>query len=625
LLALLDDERFAVRNRAIDVLSQRGDAAIADLEKVMLDEARPVRARRNAVWALCRMPTSASRATSRKALHDTDATVREAAVHAVFCHRDQEALAALLPLLADPSSSVRRETATALGALKLPGAMPALLAALAGDNDRLLEHALIYALIEISNIQALTIGLAHASPRVRRGALIALDQMDGGELTSAQVLPLLGSPDPSLERTALEVVSKHKTWGKEIVGVLGRMLEDPQVSATRLEGLRGALAAFSGDGSVQKMIADTLSRPDVTPATRLLLLEVMARSDISSWPEPWRKELDRSLHSSSSQEMSQAIAAAAASSLRQFDRRLQELASDPKLSPELRVAAAAVVAGNGETMFPAIFQLLVEQCSDKVRPVERLVAARALTAARLSSGQCRQMAGLLAHADPLLLPALVDVLDKQRDRETGLILVAALAQAPGLKNLSGTRLERLLTNYPDEVRQAARPLLEQFNAHAAGQLQRLQELGKVVLTGGDPKRGRTVFRDNRALCITCHRIGSEGDSIGPDLSRIGATRTPADLLEAIVVPSASFARGFEPFIVSTTKGQIHAGIISRQTSDAVFLRKADRSEVRIPRSEVEEVTPSKESIMPKGLDGILTTEEMRDLIAYLASLKAEPR
>src|SRR5262249_60780056 len=82
---------------------------------------------------------------------------------------------------------------------------------------------------------------------------------------------------------------------------------------------------------------------------------------------------------------------------------------------------------------------------------------------------------------------------------------------------------------------------------------------------------------------------------GPDLSSIGAARSRADLLEALVLPSASFARGFEPYVVSTVGGKLYTGIIARQTGEAVYLRTADRAEVRIPRAEVEEIAPGRGS------------------------------
>ena len=44
-------------------------------------------------------------------------------------------------------------------------------------------------------------------------------------------------------------------------------------------------------------------------------------------------------------------------------------------------------------------------------------------------------------------------------------------------------------------------------------------------------------------------------------------------------------------------------------------------EVRIPRAEVEEIQPSRVSIMPSGLDQQLSVRDLADLIAFLRACK----
>ena len=61
--------------------------------------------------------------------------------------------------------------------------------------------------------------------------------------------------------------------------------------------------------------------------------------------------------------------------------------------------------------------------------------------------------------------------------------------------------------------------------------------------------------------MSCHAIGYLGGKIGPDLTRIGQIRSERDLLEAIVFPNASFARSYEPVVVSTTSGAMHSGVL----------------------------------------------------------------
>jgi putative heme-binding domain-containing protein len=134
-------------------------------------------------------------------------------------------------------------------------------------------------------------------------------------------------------------------------------------------------------------------------------------------------------------------------------------------------------------------------------------------------------------------------------------------------------------------------------------------------------RGREVFFGAHATCSTCHTIRSEGGHVGPDLSRIATVRSGRDLLEAILYPSASFARGFEPFNIATNDGRTYTGIITRETSDAIKMVTPDRMEVSIPRSTIEEIEQSRVSIMPRGLDANLSRQELGDLLAFLRSLK----
>ena len=156
---------------------------------------------------------------------------------------------------------------------------------------------------------------------------------------------------------------------------------------------------------------------------------------------------------------------------------------------------------------------------------------------------------------------------------------------------------------------------------AEKQKARLAELHDV-LSGGEIQRGRDLFFGNKkAICATCHAVQGQGGKIGPDLSKIGAIRTPRDLLEAIVFPSASFARGYEPFTLATDDGQVVAGIIARETADAIYLVGSTRVEVRVPRSAIESLHQSNVSIMPEGMDTQLSRQELADLIAFLNSLR----
>ena len=163
-------------------------------------------------------------------------------------------------------------------------------------------------------------------------------------------------------------------------------------------------------------------------------------------------------------------------------------------------------------------------------------------------------------------------------------------------------------------------LLKKLGVDLAQQKAHLESL-KPLLTQGHIEEGRKIFFGKKAACSGCHAVEDQGGKVGPDLTRIGAIRTGTDLLEAIALPSASFARGYRSYLVVTDSGRIYTGVISRESTDTVYLRTADLSEVRIARDEIEVMKESPTSIMPKGLEQRLTPQEIRDLLAYLQNRK----
>ena len=619
LLPLLADDRFAVRDRAVTELSRRRDTAVAPLKRT-LTTGSSVTVRRNAVWALCRMRTSAARDAVRHALNDADAGLREAAVHAVFANRDTEAVDALIGLLKDDALAVRREAATTIGILNGSQAVPALIEALASTPDRILEHALIYALIEIGDRQRTLAGLLHPVPDVRRGVLIALDQMDGGNLTRDQVAPLLDTGDFELQRTALQVIASHKGWAEQTIELLRGWLNERELAESRRQTLRGVLLAFSHDAGIQQLIANTLARHQTDVATRLLLLEVISRADLKQPPAEWHEQLLAHLKNKNQRVVRQTVVTMSASGRREYDEALRELSCDKDNAPELRAAAAAVVVQNGEPVANNLFQLLVGQCHGDAEPIERLSASRAIANSRLDRQQLLTLAGLLASAGPLELPVLTGAFQKTNDAQVGTKLLASLKVSPGRSSLSADRLKKLLQPFPPDVQQQAASLLDELNIDAGKQAARLVEL-RPALEVGDAKRGREIFFSKRTSCFACHRIGTDGGNVGPDLSAVGKIRSRRDLLESVVFPSATIVRGFEPVTLVTDAGRVHSGIIARETVDSIYLRTTDRREIRIARDEIDELAPSQISVMPQGLDKVISIDELRDLLAFLATLK----
>ncbi len=132
----------------------------------------------------------------------------------------------------------------------------------------------------------------------------------------------------------------------------------------------------------------------------------------------------------------------------------------------------------------------------------------------------------------------------------------------------------------------------------------------------DPARGRAVF--NRT-CLTCHKVFDAGGDVGPELT--GSDRANPDyILENVLDPSAVVSRDYTVTNVATTDGRLVSGIIREQTPTSLVIQTAN-DRVALPRDDVEAIKPSSNSMMPEGLLDPLSTREVRDLFAYLASSK----
>jgi putative membrane-bound dehydrogenase-like protein len=613
----LHDRRFAVRERAVGALARRGADALPALREVLA--ARYPRARLHAVSALARIEQPGARALARAALDDRDASVRLAAATAVGLHRDQAALDRLQAMLAADTPALRREAATALGRIGRSDAVPRLFQALRSGTDRFLEHALIYALIQIGDRNAVVPGLSDASPAVRRGALIALDQMEPDALTLDLVSPHLDSDDPALRQAALRAVTRHPDWAGSLAQVLRGWLARGNVPIPPAV-LRRQLVAFSKEPVIQAVMAEALERTTTPAATRIMLLEAIALSQIDPWPMPWIRVLRKVLVDPDVQVARHAVATVRSNDRLAFEGPLLELVHDRTRGPDLRVEALDAVAPRLPGVEASVFEFLVSELDPREPPLRRLAAARALGRAPLDNGQLLAMTRVVANAGALLLPNLLAAYARCHDERVGAALVDALGRSPGLRSLTPAALQQTLRGFSEGVRRQGESLVRKLELPEEEKASRLAELTNL-LGRGDELRGRDVFFGTRAVCSTCHTVRGEGAHVGPDLSKIGAARTGRDLLEAIVFPSASFARGYEPYVVATEDGRVQTGVIRFETGDSIVLATPDRLERAIPRRSIEAIEPSRVSVMPRGLEANLSDNELADLLAFLQSLK----
>jgi len=625
LAKLLDDPRPAVRRRAIQNLGRLGRDAMPALVGMILGGRSP-EARGNAVRAATRIDAAAARAIAQGSLGDRDPTVRQLAIHSTSVRRDRDALTALLGLLYSDSPRDRRGAAEALGRIGDREAVPTLIHEAASPVDRVLEHSIIYALIEIADPEGTAAGLARNEPAVRRVALIALDQMEGGGLKAGDVAPALAASDPALKEAATWIVGRHPEWaGALAAGLRDRLAKAETLSPAERTDLAHQLAQFAQAEPIRDLLADRLRDAATPKETARVVLEAMAESGSKDVPEAWIGGLVRIVAGREVELTRRAIATIRVLPIggdrsRALGELLRAIALDADRDPELRLAALSALPGGAGEIDSKILAFLRDNL-DPDRPVsDRLAAADVLAIARLTTDQLRSLAGDVKTAGPLEVDRLLAAFGQTSEEAVGLALVAALEESPALAGLRPEALRPRLERFGASVQKQAAVLYEKLDAGIARQRAELEPL-LSSLTDGDARRGQVVFNGTKAACASCHAIGYLGGRVGPDLTKVGAVRSARDLLEAIVLPSASFVRSFEPVVVATKDGRVFSGLLRKDAADEVVLTTAADQEARIARGDVEAIRPGTVSVMPAGLDKQLTRRELADLLAFLKACR----
>jgi putative heme-binding domain-containing protein len=150
----------------------------------------------------------------------------------------------------------------------------------------------------------------------------------------------------------------------------------------------------------------------------------------------------------------------------------------------------------------------------------------------------------------------------------------------------------------------------------------LRALGRATVpppASGDAARGRALFT-GAGQCQTCHRVGSEGSRVGPDLSDVGERLAPVDLLASLVRPDERARPDHRYVRLVTRDGRTITGRRLNEDSYSVQLIDSQDRLVGVMKSELRDYQLIKNSPMPS-YQGKLSQEQLSDLVAYLASLK----
>ncbi|QDU92587.1 DUF7133 domain-containing protein [Lignipirellula cremea] len=163
------------------------------------------------------------------------------------------------------------------------------------------------------------------------------------------------------------------------------------------------------------------------------------------------------------------------------------------------------------------------------------------------------------------------------------------------------------------------PAVDPDNPQQIGNQTYDRVLAAALAAQGDPAAGQQLFRAQS--CIHCHTYANGQQPKGPHLVDIGKRYSPAELIESIVEPSKKIAQGFDTWAFALESGKVYAGFVVQESAETVLIRQADGLSRELLQDDIEERVKQEVSMMPKGIVGNLTPQQLADLVAYLRSLR----
>ncbi len=251
----------------------------------------------------------------------------------------------------------------------------------------------------------------------------------------------------------------------------------------------------------------------------------------------------------------------------------------PQAAPELQSAALSALAGFDD---PKVPELLLEGWAG-YGPTLRREALEAM------------------FARPDRLNKLLDAIEKK-------IVPAA--------HVDADRAESLRKHANPAVRTRATKLL--VAQVAADRKKVIDDYRSALELKGDVVRGRDLFRKN---CTACHRLEDNGYEVGAILTAALRNKTRDALLIDILDPSREVDSRYVNYTLTTLAGRSVSGLLAVETPTSITLRRGEKAEDTILRTQIDELRATGKSLMPDEFEKLLNRQQMADLIEYLLTVR----
>lgn len=174
------------------------------------------------------------------------------------------------------------------------------------------------------------------------------------------------------------------------------------------------------------------------------------------------------------------------------------------------------------------------------------------------------------------------------------------------------------TLFPDRP-PAELPKATAENKHNLSEL--LKHLSSEEGKRGSTSRGMTVY--TKANCMKCHKLGTRGESVGPDLTNLAKRFTKKEVLESILYPNHVISDQYASKTLTLKDGRTLSGIVGSGSAGETTVTLNDGTKKTVKNDLIEETAPSRVSIMPEGLLNAFTPQDISDLLAAMGMIEVE--
>jgi putative membrane-bound dehydrogenase-like protein len=345
------------------------------------------------------------------------------------------------------------------------------------------------------------------------------------------------------------------------------------------------------------------------------LIEGLARdSSRKTLSAPAQKALERLLSASTGSDRGQVLRLAGL--LRLDDspivRALRRAAVGSALDEQLPLAGRSDALASLSDA-PAKELAPLRKLLDVRQPIDLQLAAASLLAAGDGPDSIASLFKGWSSYSPRVQTAILDAVCARKDR-LALVLDAIEQKVIKSSSISPLRREQLLNDRDPAIQERAKSLFSP--RQTSEDRERVVAQYQAALSQPrDADRGRQVFETQ---CSKCHQLNGKGFALAPDLAAIN-NRPDESLLLDILDPNSTIVAGYQAFRVDTVDGRVYSGVLASETATSITLRREQGAEDTILRKDIDAMVGSSLSLMPEGIDNLVSPQDMANLIGYLRS------